>query len=153
MTGASVRHNLIATNLVALLHPRARCEGCQLFVSDMKLRVRSGEDTAFYYPDLMLCCDPADTASHWRERPCLVVEVLSESTERVDTREKVHEYRALPSLGAYLILAQDAPRTTRYRRDTGSGPQRVAGDDALLELPCGIGALRLGELYEGLPAT
>lgn len=56
MTGASEAHNLIAGNLHAALHAHLRGGSCRVFINDMKVRVAD----AFYYPDLMVCCDPAD---------------------------------------------------------------------------------------------
>jgi Uma2 family endonuclease len=87
MVGTSDRHNMIAGNLFAALHPRLRGGPCRLFTSDMKVRLRVASDEAFYYPDLMVARDPADAATYFRTRPRLIVEVLSETTERIDRRE------------------------------------------------------------------
>jgi len=69
MTGASARHNLIATNLVTVLRPQLRGTSCRLFVADMKLRLTFAGQDIFYYPDLMVCCDPDDRAVYYRTRP------------------------------------------------------------------------------------
>ena len=58
MTGASDRHGLILNALAYSMTPAARRKGCQLFTSDMKLRLEIGGKTCFYYPDLLLSCDP-----------------------------------------------------------------------------------------------
>jgi Uma2 family endonuclease len=71
-TGASARHNLIAGNIYRLLHAKGRPHGCRAFISDFKLRVPSGD---FYYPDVMLVCDPAGMDDRVAHAPCLVVEV------------------------------------------------------------------------------
>ena len=52
----------------------------------------------FYYPDLLLSCDPTDRETYYRSRPCLLVEVLSDSTARIDSREKLFAYQTIPSL-------------------------------------------------------
>src|SRR5215472_9468794 len=100
LAGATRRHNGIAGNIFARLW-NARRGGCQVYGSDMRLRVR---DTASYYPDVQVVCDPTDTNEQFTSRPCLIVEVLSPSTASVDRREKLLEYQSLDSLRAYLIV-------------------------------------------------
>lgn len=117
MGGASDRHGLLTVSLTSLLLPHARRKGCQLFVADMKLRLDHDGASYFYYPDLLLSCDPADRESPlYRRTPCLLVEVLSPSTERIDTREKLLAYRLLPSLREYLLLRQDVLQADLYQR-------------------------------------
>ena len=70
----------------------------------------------FYYPDLLLTCDPQDRELYFCSAPCLIVEILSESTARVDRREKLLAYQTLPSLQTYVLLEQDAMRAEVYQR-------------------------------------
>lgn len=117
MGGASARHGLIVGALHATLLPHARRKGCQLFIADMKVRIDHEGDSWFYYPDLVLACDPDDRESaYYRHRPCLLVEVLSPSTETIDSREKLLAYRLLPSLREYLMLRQDRLQADLYQR-------------------------------------
>ncbi len=102
MTGASARHALIVGAVFAVLLPRVRELGCQLFTNDMKVHIRSGGDEFFYYPDLLLSCDPDGRAEYYREKPCLLVEVLSEATERIDRREKL--YASIPPSPVCVII-------------------------------------------------
>ena len=57
---------------------------CRVYFSDMKLRVA---DDLFYYPDVLVACEPDDT--YTEDEPCLVVEVASPSTGTTDRREKL----------------------------------------------------------------
>jgi len=116
MTGASRPHGLIASALVFALTPSVRRKGCQLFMADMKLRLEIGGKTVFYYPDLLLTCDPQDRELYFCSAPCLIVEILSESTARVDLREKLLAYQTLPSLQTYVLLEQDSMRAEVYQR-------------------------------------
>jgi hypothetical protein len=102
MTGASRTHGLIAGALFAHLRPLARDHGCQLFANDMKVHVHQAGEDAFYYPDLVLTCDAEDRADYYSEPPCLIVEVLCESTERIDRREKLFAYTARPAQPARI---------------------------------------------------
>ena len=76
MGGASRAHGLLALSLSALLLPHARRKGCQLFTADMKVRIDHDSGSWFYYPDLVLACDPSDREPLYVRRPCLLVEVL-----------------------------------------------------------------------------
>jgi Uma2 family endonuclease len=116
MGGASRSHGLIASALAFALMPAARKKRCQLFISDMKLRLNIADKTVFYYPDLLLSCVPDDRQPYFCSHPCLIVEVLSDSTERIDRREKLLAYQTLPSLLEYVLVAQNARRVEVYRR-------------------------------------
>jgi Uma2 family endonuclease len=116
MTGASDRHGLIVNAMAFALTAAARRKGCQLFSSDMKLRLELGGNTIFYYPDLLLSCDPQDRDPYFRRAPCMIVEVLSASTARIDRREKLLAYQSLPSVQTYLLVEQAFQRVEVYRR-------------------------------------
>ena len=116
MGGASDKHGLIAGSLYAALLPAARRKHCQLFIADMKVRVDHDTGSYFYYPDLLLTCDPDDKESpYYRRHPCLLVEVLSPSTERIDRREKLFAYQTIPSLREYLLVDPDRRCVEVYR--------------------------------------
>ena len=72
MTGASDRHGLITGNILAALRPLIRGTPCQLFANDMKVRLNISRQDIFYYPDLLLSCDPTDRETYYRSRPCLL---------------------------------------------------------------------------------
>lgn len=150
MVGASDAHNIVSGNLFAALHAHLRGGPCRVFTADMKVRVRVGEDDYFYYPDVMVACLPEDNARYYREQPVLIAEVMSESTERVDRREKLLVYRHIPALEEYLLLAQDTMDATLYRRAGDWGSRRhAAGDD--LVLTCLNFRIPMKGLYEGVP--
>ena len=154
MAGASDKHSLIGIALAALLLPLARRKACQLFMADMKVRVDHDGESYFYYPDLLLSCQPKDRESaYYRRHPCLLVEVLSPSTERIDSREKLLAYRLLPSLREYLLLRQDRVQADLYQRDDEGRWQHHTftqpGD--VLTLHCLEAAVPLHEVYADVP--
>ena len=154
MGGASDRHGLIGLSLAALLHPHARSKAWQLFMGDMKVRVDHDGDSYFYYPDLLLSCNPADKEhAYYRRHPCLLVEVLSPTTERIDTREKLLAYRLLPSLREYLLLRQDRVKADLYQMgDEGRWQHLVyTQTDDTLALRCLDVAVRLRDVYVDVP--
>jgi Uma2 family endonuclease len=148
MAGASDKHNYIAGNLFVSLHLHLRGKTCAPFNSDMKLRMEFGTGVVFYYPDLMVCCDPEDTARYYRNNPVLIVEILSPQTARVDQREKFLAYRTLPSLEVYVMVDQDQCRLILHRRANDWRAEFLSDPDALLTVP-GLGwSVALREIYE-----
>ncbi len=127
MTGASLRHNVIALNIAALLRAHLRGSPCRTFMSDAKLRVN--KLNSYYYPDVMVTCDPGhqnitpgDTVI---EAPRLVVEILSNSTEATDLREKLLAYRSLPSMLEYVLVRQEVASVEIHRRHGDIGWQII----------------------------
>jgi Uma2 family endonuclease len=49
--------------------------------------------------------------------PCLIIEVLLPSTETIDRREKLLNYRSLASLKEYVLISQDQVKVEVYRQD------------------------------------
>ena len=148
MFGAGESHNRIAGNLFFHLRAATRGTPCGVFISDMKVRVAAHE--TFYYPDVVLTCDPTDREPLYKTAPCLIAEVLSPSTEVTDRREKLLAYRSLPSLSYYLLLAQDRQLVEVYRREADGGWLHEIKDGGVLTFICGGLDLRvtLADLYE-----
>jgi len=115
MVGASDRHGLIAGNVFTRLNTSLP-ESCQAFISDMKVRIQNQTKDIFYYPDVLVSCAGDDRASHYREKPVLVVEVLSAATARLDRFEKFSNYVQLPSLQEYLLIEQNFTMVEIFRR-------------------------------------
>jgi Uma2 family endonuclease len=148
MAGASERHNTITGNLFAACHAAAR-GACRPFMSDMRLRLDGG--TAYYYPDVMLVCDPTDTEPMFKTATCMVAEVMSKSTEPIDRREKLIAYQKLPSLRECLLVAQDEALVEHYQRVS---PREWAlttlGLADTIELLCISLKLAVANLYRGI---
>lgn len=116
MGGASDKHGLIAGNLFASIHARLS-DRCDIFMSDMKLHTNKNDDECYYYPDILVSCDTTDSHPYYREKPTLIIEVLSSSTERIDRTEKRERYQAIPELQEYVLVAQEFPKVEVYRRN------------------------------------
>jgi Uma2 family endonuclease len=148
MTGATERHNRITMNIAARLWAAAGDGPCHVYGSDMRLRIR---DEAVYYPDVQVVCDPTDTEQSYKTSPCVVVEVLSPSTQSIDLREKLLAYRLIESLRAYVIVYQDVRRVLRhYRDDNGTWWDAELTGEGTVPFPCPELELTLAEIYRGL---
>jgi Uma2 family endonuclease len=114
MTGATDSHNVICGNLYSLVHAHVRGTGCLAHINDMKVQVKVNR--SFYYPDIMVTCEPFQAKSVFKSLPVLIVEVLSPSTRQVDRREKLVAYRKLSSLREYAIVYQDRKQIEIHRK-------------------------------------
>jgi Uma2 family endonuclease len=149
MVGGTKAHNLISLNLARILHGHLRKTPCRVFSSDVKVHVAWDWRERFYYPNVVVGCEAGDTDPYVVEQPKLVVEVLSDSTERDDRSDKFYAYRRLASLEEYVLVAQEVRRVEVYRRETGWDLEvyETEGDFNLRSV--GLD-LTLAEVYEGV---
>lgn len=116
MAGASDSHVTIAGNLFALLRNHVRGSGCRVYISDMKARIE--EQNRYYYPDVMVSCDGRDKENTtFKKFPCLIFEVLSDSTEAFDRGDKFADYQLLETLQEYVVINTKRQRVECFRRD------------------------------------
>ena len=151
MAGTSRRHNRIALNLVRRL-PLETPDGkpCAIHASDVKVRV--DQSKAYYYPDVVVGCEADDTNPYYLEKPCLIVEITSKSTEWKDYAQKAVAYQKLPSLQAYWVVSQEQPQVVVFYRDGDNGWEvtRYADLEQTVPLPCLEAPLTLADIYAGV---
>lgn len=71
----------------------------------------------FYYPDIMVTCEPKDQeTSTYKRFSCLIVEVLFNSTEAFDRRDKFIDYQTLNTLQEYVLINTKQQRLDCFRR-------------------------------------
>jgi Uma2 family endonuclease len=103
MAGAKDAHVTITLNVASLLKAHLRGTPCRTYIADMKLQ--ADEDSAYFYPDVFVTCDPRDRISEYHKSyPKLIVEVLSPSTAGYDRGDKFAAYRKMPSLEEYVVI-------------------------------------------------
>lgn len=119
MAGASKAHNIIAGNIFSILRAHLRGSPCRTFIADMKVRVETAK--AYYYPDIVVSCNSLDIAhdspKDFLIAPRLIVEVLSDSTENIDRREKMLAYFQLESLQEYALVDSRRQKIEIFRRN------------------------------------
>lgn len=152
MTGASWPHNVIVRNLIVTIHPQLKGGPCQVLPSDMRVRV--SETGMYAYPDVSVVCGEPELEDEHHDtllNPAVLIEVLSESTERYDRGRKAEHYRRIDALQEYLLVAQSEPRVERYRRQ---GEREWVLTEAIgleesMELASVGCVLALGDVYDG----
>ena len=153
MGGGSANHSVIAANFVREAGNALRDKPCIVFNSDLRVQVQS---TGLYtYPDATIVCgellfddDHRDTLLN----PTVIVEVLSDSTEKYDRGKKSNHYRQIASLKELILIAQDRSHVERFTRQPNGDwlfheQKELTADFELKSL--GI-SIAISELYRGV---
>jgi Uma2 family endonuclease len=151
MSGGTIEHNAIISNIVRDLGNQMKGRPCQVFGSGLKLRVQAAD--AGEYPDLMALCSEPQFYDGRRDlllNPSLIGEVLSSSTKGYDRGDKFNLYRRIPSLREYLLVAQHRVLVELYTRGTDgrwmlSSFEALADQVRIESIDC---ALTLAEVYD-----
>ena len=151
MVGARNAHNIIASNALGSLFSQLQGKPCRAFNSDTKIRVRMSNQTRFYYPDASVICRPNPQSDVFQDLPSVIVEVLSESTRRIDDGEKREAYLTIPSLTHYILLEQSAIGAVVYERRSAGFERRVLTElTDSIPLPELHISLSLAAVYDGI---
>ncbi len=126
---SSVEHNRIGGNILSALHAHLRGKKCEVFANAMKVHLEREKDEWFYYPDVMVNCEPAGQHKYFCDTPAIIFEVLSKSTASLDRREKRLAYQSIPSLHTYVLVDQERCHAAIYRRTPAGWTHEV------IELP------------------
>lgn len=150
MTGASRRHNLLAGNIFAVLRSQLRSQGCEVYISDMRVKIPVGD---FYvYPDVTVACGAPrfeDSEVDTLLNPVVIVEILSKSTEDYDRGTKFVHYRTLSSLAEYILVSQDEVHVEHWvRQATGWLLSETRHLENVIQIPSVSARLTLSEIYD-----
>ena len=150
MAGGTSDHHQIGLNIAFAARSHLKGKPCKVFVFDFKVRLKIAQDDVFYYPDGMVGCDPRETHESYLRFPKLLVEVSSDSTERLDRREKKLAYQTIETLEEYLIVAQDRLEVTLFRRGNNWQPEVCSRLNDAVALKSIDLRLPLSAIYEGV---
>ncbi len=116
MAGGSQAHSAITVNALAALHAAVGDGPCLVYNSDLATRVSASR---YSYADVVVTCAEDGVARRGQseiDAPRVVLEVLSDSTERNDRGRKWDDYRQCPSLEEYVLVGTEYQRVEVYRR-------------------------------------
>jgi Uma2 family endonuclease len=117
MTGGTINHNTLILNLIFLLKLSLKNNNFNIYSSDLRLFIPTYNKAT--YPDLMVV-DGEPMLSNNRQdeilNPCLIVEVLSPSTQNYDRSDKFLYYRSIPYLKEYLLISQSEYYLEYYQK-------------------------------------
>jgi Uma2 family endonuclease len=147
MTGGSRGHAILVRRLASALEKRLDSKRWTVLTSDFGVDV--GPSTV-RYPDVVVDVAGGQPKDLTATAPVLIAEIISTSSARDDLGVKAEEYVRLPTLSAYLVLAQDEPKVQVWLR-TAEGfspkPRVFEGRDAAIEFASLGIDLPLAELY------
>jgi Uma2 family endonuclease len=146
MTGGTRAHGRILRRLAAALERRIKADRWEIWTSDFAVDL--GPKTV-RYPDVVIDAVGGGDKDLTATTPVLIAEVISPSSATDDLGDKAAQYLRLPSLAAYLVLAQDEPKAWVWVRGMAgfpSGPD-VIGEDGLIQIPSLAIELPLNEVY------
>jgi Uma2 family endonuclease len=142
MSGASWAHSRIAMNIGSELTGALLDGPCAAVGSDVKIKA----GTSYRRPDVAVVCgDPIfdDDAHDVVLNPKVVVEVLSDSTERYDRGDKFRAYGRIATVTDYILVSQKEVLVEHFHRASDGGwnyRQLGPGDELVLEsVGCAIG--------------
>jgi len=158
MSGGSLAHGIIATNIIQCLGRKLAGTGCRAFTGDTA--IKTATLPPYRYPDASMVCGETRIENirgvDALLNPVLIVEVTSPTTELRDLGDKRRAYQQIATVQQYLIIAQQSASVIDFRRGPdrmwvsfgehtglGDGVRLVAVDDVL----------SLGEIYEGVTFT
>jgi Uma2 family endonuclease len=147
MAGETRQHNDIVGNIYVALREQARARGCRVQFETVKVPVSASK---YRYPDVFVSCAPPDDDARLERNPCLIVEVMSESTKGIDLGDKLQEYMRIPSLERYLIVAQDKRSGLLYKRMPNGWVVQILEQNAEIDVPCLETSITLEQIYVGL---
>jgi Uma2 family endonuclease len=138
MAGATPEHGRITASVLAELRSalRGRCT-----VRDGSVAVHIGTTRAGLRPDVTVVSGPImKTVVEKNGRvegeaitnPCVIVEVLSDNTERDDRGWKFRDYRTLASLEEYVLVSQHERRIEVFRRAANWQAEVYAGAQSVV---------------------
>jgi len=137
MSGGTVAHSLIAANVSGELRSALLERPCNVHGADLRIHIPA--TGRYTYADVLVVCGEAvltDGESDTLENPVLIVEVLSDSTEKYDRGDKFEHYQTIASLRDYVLVSQKKARVEHYHRQPdGSWLLRTSGpgDRVVLE--------------------
>lgn len=151
MSGASDAHNIIESNVIISLGIALRGRPCRASTGNRRLRALGSDDAV--YADATVIC--GGTVTHPEDRnaatnPVVVVEVLSDSTEKFDRGDKFAYYRSFPSIREVVLISQKQVRVERFTRTaSGSWLLTELREGAALALESVDVSIPVADLYEG----
>ena len=148
MSPERAQHVRVKNRIWAVLDRAIREAGldCEALGDGMTVEVDADTD---YEPDAVVNCGPrlppdAIAASN----PVVVVEVLSPSTESIDSSDKLADYFRVPSIVHYLIVRARRPEIIHHWRSGTDIVSRVMNVGMIRLYPPGI-SIAVNDVYAG----
>jgi Uma2 family endonuclease len=150
MTGGSVNHSRIAIRFATMVDTHLDASSCIIGNSDLRVNIVGTNN--YTYPDISVTCDDRDkTTTQYITYPCLIIEVLSKTTEAYDRGGKFRMYQNNPVLKDYLLVSSTAMEIDLYHKnDAGQWMIINYGEGDTIELKSINLSFPIEQIYRGL---
>ena len=153
MSGASLSHNIVFSNVFGILSDKLRGKVCKPFGSD--LRIHIPQNSLYTYPDISIVCGKIETTDSKFDtitNPSVIIEILSASTRDYDKGSKFTLYRDIASLKEYLLIDSERISIEKFIRKSDGSWQFT--EHKVLEQTFQIDTIEtvilLKDVYEGI---
>jgi Uma2 family endonuclease len=96
-----------------------------------------------------LTCHPNNGDKRTVENPCLVIEVLSDSTANIDRIEKLETYQRMASIQQYILVDQTRQKVEVYSRHQNKWLYEML-EEGKFEVTCLETVMSVDDVYAGL---
>jgi len=150
MSGGSVNHSRIAIRFTTMVDTHLDASSCITGNSDLRVNIVGTNN--YTYPDVSVTCDDRDkTTTQYITYPCLIIEVLSKTTEAYDRGGKFRMYQNNAVLKDYLLVSSTAMEIDLYHKnDAGQWMIINYGEDDTIELKSINLSFPIEQVYRGL---
>lgn len=148
MAGGTAAHEMISLNIALAMKQSLKGKPCRVFGAGLKVRTSAD---GYRYPDVTVDCGQPAPQALYADKPTVLFEVLSPSTEWFDETDKLAEYQALASVVNIVLLSQRRPFGRVWTR-SGGGWETVDVDglEAEIALPGLNLSLSMADAYDGV---
>ena len=120
MAGGTPTHGKIANNVGTAINNELdkSNRNCAAYNSDVKVFIADFNRSV--YPDCMVICGEEEFHAKSKAivtNPCLIIEVLSESTKAYDSSGKFECYRSIPVFKEYVLVWQTIPKVQSWYKE------------------------------------
>ena len=119
MSGASVAHNILFSNLFGELYTNLKGKPCRPYGSDLRIHIPL--NSLFTYPDISVICGEVETIDNkfdTAKNPTVIFEILSPSTRDYDKGGKFTLYRDIDSLKEYVLVDTEKIVVEKFTRNS-----------------------------------
>ncbi len=149
--GGNNYHSAIIANLTGILGRWLENSPCWVFNTDIRLQI---SESRYVHPDVTVSCDERDQElDDMIHYPCLVIEVLSPTTEASDRGEKLFYYQECPTIQEYVLVDSQSIRIEVYHREEDGWKHHTDGPESTVTLE-GLGIqFPINAVYRGMKLT
>ena len=153
MSGASIAHNIVFSNVFGILSSKLKGRNCKPFGS--ALRIHIPKNTLYTYPDITIVCGKIETLNSSFDtitNPSVIIEILSSSTRDYDKTGKFTLYKDIHSLKEYILIDSESVYVERYICDNNGNwisTEFKVPEQTLLVESVGV-SLLLSDIYESI---